>query len=438
MKFAQFALDCPKSNCGTINLCYVVVDLVISNSPGSVQGGKGRCEVALGMGNSASIIPGDNGKAGAPKEDTDRVPCQSLRQNSDAPEKDGTSRAQDDATTRSSTTKSLIHATALICPSHIQDQARVNGQGMEDDTSVALKSATEGMDAMVGGKAQATDLPRKSGDLSMSSKPGTTTTFVVDSEPTKHGGCRKEGHVSKLESFNDGDRLVSAAPGPEPVSNKGGKTFSPRRERAGQPTTEEGLKSRRRRNSVYGSASGPVSVSSSVNATAHVKNDGGDDDDDDGSCSGHEPDGAGLRFAKNDAKGRADSPVLSHRKSQLGGEKLPLLLEFIPYFGTGDMVRDSMVRSILGSADPEELAGNCDEYGNTLLILACQHRCRGLVPLILARGEHATDVNAVNSAGACALHFACYKDSICVESAILLLEHGAKPEMVENTYGYAD
>lgn len=117
-------------------------------------------------------------------------------------------------------------------------------------------------------------------------------------------------------------------------------------------------------------------------------------------------------------------------------DKLKLLLEFIPYFGAGDMARDGMVRSILSNANAEELAGDRDEYDNTLLILACQYRCKGLVPLILARGDGAIDVDAVNSAGASALHFACYKDSICVETAILLLERGAKPEVVENTYGW--
>lgn len=116
-------------------------------------------------------------------------------------------------------------------------------------------------------------------------------------------------------------------------------------------------------------------------------------------------------------------------------DKLKLLLEFIPYFGLGDVTRDNMVRSILSVADAQELAGDRDEYDNTLLILACQYRCRGLVPLILARGEGAIDVDAVNSAGACALHFACYKDSICSETVLLLLERGANPEVVENTYG---
>ncbi|CAN0575761.1 unnamed protein product, partial [Ectocarpus sp. 12 AP-2014] len=76
-----------------------------------------------------------------------------------------------------------------------------------------------------------------------------------------------------------------------------------------------------------------------------------------------------------------------------------------------------------------------DDYGNTLLILACQYRCKALVPLILAKGGGAIDVDAVNSEGACALHFACYKDSVCAQTAVLLLERGAEPEVVEKTYG---
>lgn len=118
-------------------------------------------------------------------------------------------------------------------------------------------------------------------------------------------------------------------------------------------------------------------------------------------------------------------------------DKMKLLREFIPYFETGDEAGDSMVRSILSTADAQELAADRagDEFGNTLLILACQYRCTGLVPLILAKGDGVVDVNAVNSAGACALHFACYKYSLCAETVVLLLARGASPEVVEKTYG---
>lgn len=95
---------------------------------------------------------------------------------------------------------------------------------------------------------------------------------------------------------------------------------------------------------------------------------------------------------------------------------------------------ETKVRSILSAADAEELVGR-DDYGNTLLILACQYRHKALVPLILARSGGALDLDAVNSEGACALHFACYKDSVCAETAFLLLERGATPEVIENTHG---
>lgn len=143
-----------------------------------------------------------------------------------------------------------------------------------------------------------------------------------------------------------------------------------------------------------------------------------------------------TKSSKEMSVGGGDQADAASDAEVLGQEdKLKLLLEFIPYFGTGDTSRDNMVRSILSAADPQELAGDRDEYENTLLILACQYRCKGLVPIILARGEGAIDVNAVNSSGACALHFACYKDSICVETTVLLLERGARSEVIENVYG---
>ncbi|CAM9589921.1 unnamed protein product, partial [Discosporangium mesarthrocarpum] len=115
-------------------------------------------------------------------------------------------------------------------------------------------------------------------------------------------------------------------------------------------------------------------------------------------------------------------------------DKLKVLLEFIPYFGQGDAAQDNIVRAILSNAVSGELSGR-DEYGNTLLILACQYHCESLVPIVLNRGEGSIDLDATNSAGACALHFACYKDSLSPETAILLLRRGVRAEVVENTYG---
>lgn len=143
-----------------------------------------------------------------------------------------------------------------------------------------------------------------------------------------------------------------------------------------------------------------------------------------------------------EADGANPTAVIASRGQTPPGEvkeedKMKLLREFIPYFDTGDKTGDSMVMSILSTAGAQELAADRagDEFGNTLLILACQYRCTGLVPLILAKGDGVVDVNAVNSAGACALHFACYKSSLCAETVVLLLARGASPNVVEKTYG---
>lgn len=88
-------------------------------------------------------------------------------------------------------------------------------------------------------------------------------------------------------------------------------------------------------------------------------------------------------------------------------DKFQLILESLPYFGQGDDAgTDQVVRQVLQSAQVGDLEGR-DEYGNTILILAVQYGAVDLVPIIM--GKRAVDVNAVNSAGACALHFACYK-----------------------------
>lgn len=128
----------------------------------------------------------------------------------------------------------------------------------------------------------------------------------------------------------------------------------------------------------------------------------------------------------------ADSQFDSDSGSE---DRLQLVFEAIPFFGQGDSDRDNIVRTILHAADPQDIAEKRDEYGNSLLILACQYRCDGLVPIILARSDGMIDVNATNAAGVRALHFACHKDSICIESAALLLKHGATTEAAESTYG---
>eukprot|EP00605_Chrysophyceae_sp_TOSAG23-4_P002408 GSChrysophyteH1.ASY1.ANO1.2666.1 assembled CDS len=108
-----------------------------------------------------------------------------------------------------------------------------------------------------------------------------------------------------------------------------------------------------------------------------------------------------------------------------------VLLQFIPYYGQGDPANDSIVRATLNGLSIDEIDSK-DEYGNTLLLLACQYRCEDLVRIMLGKGA---DPNAINSSGACCLHFACYRESASFNSARTLLQNGANPEVAEHTYG---
>jgi hypothetical protein len=112
-------------------------------------------------------------------------------------------------------------------------------------------------------------------------------------------------------------------------------------------------------------------------------------------------------------------------------EPVEVLLQFIPFYGQGDPGNDSIVRSTLSSLSVEDIDSK-DEYGNTLLLLACQYRCEDLVRIMLNKGA---DPNALNSSGACGLHFACYRESASMSIAKVLLKNGANPDVAETTYG---
>lgn len=112
-------------------------------------------------------------------------------------------------------------------------------------------------------------------------------------------------------------------------------------------------------------------------------------------------------------------------------QPLEILLQFIPYYSQGDPSNDAIVRSTLSGMSVEDIDSQ-DEYGNTLLLLACQHRCEDLARIMLNKGANPS---ALNSAGACCLHFACYKESQSMSIAKVLLQNGADPEVVESTYG---
>jgi ankyrin repeat protein len=108
-----------------------------------------------------------------------------------------------------------------------------------------------------------------------------------------------------------------------------------------------------------------------------------------------------------------------------------ILFQFIPYYGQGDPTNDSTVRAALSSLSVEDIDTK-DAYGNTLLLFACQYRCEDLVRIMLNKGA---DPNALNSSGACSLHFACYGETTSMAIAKGLLQNGANPEVAETSYG---
>ena len=73
-----------------------------------------------------------------------------------------------------------------------------------------------------------------------------------------------------------------------------------------------------------------------------------------------------------------------------------------------------------------------DEYGNTLLMLACQYKHQDLVRILLNKGANP---NAKNHSGAYCIHFPCYKDTESLVIAKMLLNAGANPEVAESSYG---
>jgi ankyrin repeat protein len=110
---------------------------------------------------------------------------------------------------------------------------------------------------------------------------------------------------------------------------------------------------------------------------------------------------------------------------------LELLQEYLSFYGTGDEYSDQIVKDTLDQLGPDALDLK-DEYGNSVMLLVVQYGHSALLPPLLAKG---VDVNARNKEGACALHFVCYTDSFDPESAQLLVDNGAHPEVVEKTYG---
>ena len=67
-------------------------------------------------------------------------------------------------------------------------------------------------------------------------------------------------------------------------------------------------------------------------------------------------------------------------------EPVDVLLQFIPYYGQGDPSNDNIVRATLNALSVEDIDSK-DEFGNTLLLLACQYRCEDLVRMMLNKGK---------------------------------------------------
>ncbi|GBG33410.1 Ankyrin repeat domain-containing protein 27 [Hondaea fermentalgiana] len=120
------------------------------------------------------------------------------------------------------------------------------------------------------------------------------------------------------------------------------------------------------------------------------------------------------------------SPKQDIRKS-LADPKMrsSVLLSLVPLAETGDGEVDELLGESMKEADP----ATCDAEGNTLLIKAVEFGKPGLVRAALRRG---CAVNAQNSHGFAALHFACYRSSASTKVAKRLLEAGADPDILDN------
>lgn len=112
-------------------------------------------------------------------------------------------------------------------------------------------------------------------------------------------------------------------------------------------------------------------------------------------------------------------------------DAIDILFQFIPYYGQGDTATDSMVRSTLSALTVDDIDQK-DEFGNSLLLMACQYTLEDLVRIMISKGA---DPNAADSSGATCLHFPCYKETKNKNIAKLLLQNGANPEVSESTYG---
>ena len=136
--------------------------------------------------------------------------------------------------------------------------------------------------------------------------------------------------------------------------------------------------------------------------------------------------------ASETAGGNSSSPVSVDAQEHLVKlNTTETLFKIFPYVGVGDEHTDNIVMGILNSRAFH--VETRDEFGNTLLLIATQHRNEMLVRTLIDHCKSRCD--AQNSTGAAALHFSCAAGTFSVSITRKLLDSGAPTSTIESTYG---
>lgn len=142
-----------------------------------------------------------------------------------------------------------------------------------------------------------------------------------------------------------------------------------------------------------------------------------------------------TRFDEDEKTHTPGSALSTFSTFSVKEDDLQVIMRSIPDYGqfadAQGIDNDRYLRSALHSMS-EELLDYKDDNGNTLLSIACQFSCTELVQILLKRGA---DARIVNTAGANGLHFACYRDSLSIRIAELLIENNIPVNVAENLYG---
>lgn len=131
---------------------------------------------------------------------------------------------------------------------------------------------------------------------------------------------------------------------------------------------------------------------------------------------------------ENATESQDEGSVLSVTEQDIGDFML-----LVPDYAYSDPETEPSRQFRLGIRSiPRNLIDTTDPNGNTMLLIACQFGCQDLVRILLQRGA---SPHVLNDSGANALHFACYKDSLSVPIAELLLERRVAVNVPEKLYG---